>query len=147
MRRLLPIAAALCLGLAAAVLIAREAQPDISVHQLANIVKANPIDPATGRNIATVGSGVHTTVTVWQVSTDLALHYHREHDEVVYCQSGEGIARLGNETRRMKAGEFIIIPPGVVHGVKAVGKKPMRGLSIFGPLFDGKDRVPVAEGK
>jgi len=147
MRRLLLLAVVAGLAFGAGVLVAEDKAPEgVTVHRLAEIARAHPIDTATGRNITTIGSGKFTTITVWQVTTGLALHYHREHDEVVYCASGEGVARLGNETRRMKAGDLIIIPPGVVHGVlKVTSKEPMRGISVFGPLFDGKDRVPVAQ--
>jgi quercetin dioxygenase-like cupin family protein len=115
----------------------------VAVHALAEIARKNPIDPAVGRAITTVESGRHSTVTVWQFKTGIAPHYHREHDEVIYCERGEGLARIGTETVRMKAGDFVVIPPGVPHGVTVTGREPMRGLSVFSPPFDGKDRIPV----
>lgn len=47
----------------------------------------------------------------------------------------------------MKAGDFVVIPPNVPHGVTVTSRKPMRGISVFSPRFDGKDRVPVEELK
>jgi len=134
----------LALGMAA--LRAQEAAPrEVKIHSLSKIAKEHPIDPATGRTITLVESGKHATVTVWQFQTGIAPHYHREHDEVIYCESGEGMARLGDQTIRMRPGDFVVIPPGVPHGVRVTSKEPMRGLSVFSPVFDGKDRVPVPE--
>lgn len=117
----------------------------IAVHSVKEIAGRNPIDPATGRAITLVASGKYGTVTVWQFSSGIAPHLHREHDEVIYCTEGEGIARLGDEKIRMKAGDFVVIPPNTPHAVTVTSHKPMRGISVFSPVFDGKDRVPVGE--
>jgi quercetin dioxygenase-like cupin family protein len=114
----------------------------VAVHSLLEEAKRNPIDPATGRRITTIESGRFSTVTLWQFKTGITPHVHREHDEVIYCESGEGIALLGSEKRRMRAGDFVVIPPGVPHGVTVTSRRPMRGISVFSPVFDGTDRFP-----
>lgn len=135
--------AALVVGCAVGRLSAQEGAPKVEVRAIAEIARANRVDPATGRAITTVGSGAHCTVTVWQFTKGIAPHIHREHDEVIYCEQGEGLARIGDRTVKMRPGDFVVIPPGVPHGVTVTGKGVMRGISVFSPAFDGTDRFPA----
>jgi oxalate decarboxylase/phosphoglucose isomerase-like protein (cupin superfamily) len=66
----------------------------VSVHSIAEVAKKNPIDTASGRAITPVENGKFSSVTVWQFKTGIPAHFHRDHDEVIYCEQGEGIARL-----------------------------------------------------
>lgn len=76
-----------------------------------------------------------------EVKKDVRGHYHRFHTEQVYVISGKGEMLLGKRKHKIKAGDFIIIPPNTPHEVKVTGKQPLRVLSIQAPNFDGNDRV------
>jgi quercetin dioxygenase-like cupin family protein len=115
--------------------------------QFREVVKRTPIDPKTGAALTPVLEGAHATVNVWQLTSKIPAHFHREHEEIVIVQEGEGEVRLGDERRRLKAGDVVLIPAGVVHEVIATGDRPFRGISVFSPQFDGKDRVFVNSGE
>jgi mannose-6-phosphate isomerase-like protein (cupin superfamily) len=48
---------------------------------------------------------------------------------------------LGEDTFKIKKGDFFIIPQGMPHSVKTTSKKPLKAISIQAPKFEGKDRV------
>ena len=54
----------------------------------------------------------------------LSCQYHHVKDETMHVLSGELILRLGTgetlEERRLRAGESVHIPPGLVHQIEAV---------------------------
>lgn len=116
--------------------------PVVNFHQ---VVKKTPIDPERGGALTTVLTGEYATVNVWQLTKTIPAHYHNAHEEYVLVLEGEGEVRLGKETRRLRPGDLLRIPKKTVHRVTARGEKPFRGISIFAPAFDGKDRVFVDE--
>ncbi len=75
------------------------------------------------------------------VKEGVKLHKHVEHTEHVSVLAGKGEMTLGDETKIVKKGDFIVIPKGVPHSVKVLSKKPMKVLSVQSPKFEGKDRV------
>lgn len=109
------------------------------------IVRGNPIDPKTGGAMTPVARGEFATMNVWQLTANIPAHFHRAHEEIVIVQSGTGTVRVGDRTYTLKAGDLLLIPKNTVHSVQATGERPFRGVSVFGPAFDGQDRVFVEE--
>jgi quercetin dioxygenase-like cupin family protein len=152
-KRIVPfiISVALIAGVARAV-----DAPAPTVH-FREVVARTPIDPKTGGALTPVIQGEFATVNVWQLTRKIPAHFHREHEEIVIVQEGEGDVRLGEAGgaggaiwgpgpgRHLRAGDVLLIPRNVVHEVIATGKRPFRGVSVFSPQFDGKDRVFVGQ--
>ncbi len=82
-------------------------------------------------------SSVHLT----QVETAIESHHHSTHDENVWIIRGSGRLTLGDQKIKVKAGQFVHIPPGTKHAFHNLGSNPTVVLSVFSPGFDGKDRV------
>jgi quercetin dioxygenase-like cupin family protein len=110
------------------------------------VVKANPIDPERGAVLTEVARGEQASVNVWQMTKGLPLHLHRNHEEVIFVKSGRAEVRLGERTLTMEAGDLVLIPKNMPHSARALGEEPFRGISVFAPAFDGKDRVMVDPG-
>jgi mannose-6-phosphate isomerase-like protein (cupin superfamily) len=83
---------------------------------------------------------------IW-VKKDVKAHMHEAHTEQVWILDGKGLMRLGENTFKVKKGDWVCIPKGSVHSVKVIGKKPLKALSVQAPEFDGTDRVFVEEQK
>lgn len=75
------------------------------------------------------------------IDTEVKPHLHRMHTEHVFVLDGEGLMRLGDSERAVKAGDAIVIPPGTPHSVRVTGTAPLRVISVQSPHFDGSDRV------
>jgi len=90
-----------------------------------------------------LGGSSSSSASLIQVRQAVKSHYHAEHDEMVYVLSGRGIMTVGNETRPIQAGDFIIIKRGTVHNVQNRSPQILVALSVMSPPFKGKDRVYV----
>ena len=60
----------------------------------------------------------------------LARH-HDGAEEVLYIVQGEGIASVGDETGRVQAGDLIVIPSWVLHGVENTGDVTLKVVGFF----------------
>ena len=59
-------------------------------------------------------------------------HSHT-YDEVFYVVAGEGFLHMAGETRPIKAGSCIYLPPLHMHCLENAGDGPMRVLGVFQP--------------
>jgi quercetin dioxygenase-like cupin family protein len=136
---LIAVAVGLCAGLALGQGVSAVGRP----VSFGDVVHRTPIDPKTGAALTPVASGEFATVNVWQLAGTLPAHFHRAHEEVVIVQSGKGEVQVGEHTYAMQTGDILLIPKNTVHSVHATGPVPFRGISVFGPAFDGQDRIFV----
>jgi mannose-6-phosphate isomerase-like protein (cupin superfamily) len=103
-----------------------------SLHGLAT-------DPATSadpikRIFLCDGEHISCNVNVLEQSDD-AIHIQPDHDELVLVLSGKCGFRVGNETRRVNAGDLMFIPRTTEHG-PIVDSGRVVLLSVFAPFFD-----------
>jgi len=96
-------------------------------------------DPATAndpikRTFICDGEHVSANLALLKDTGD-ALHIQPSHDELVLIVEGECTFRVGDETRRVAAGDLIFIPRDTVHG-PIIDSGRVAALSIFAPFFD-----------
>ena len=68
-------------------------------------------------------------------------HYHRTIEEIYYFTSGTGRMRLGDEESAVKAGDCVVIPPGVEHKIWADEAAPLVLLCACAPAYSDADTV------
>ena len=78
-----------------------------------------------------------------QATGAIALHYHESHDELVVVVEGTGTMRVGSERHPASPGAIFFVPRGTLHAFLPEGA--VAAVSVFGPAFDGKDRIFVGE--
>jgi len=62
-----------------------------------------------------------------------ALHAHAGMDKVYSVVEGEGVFLLENRELPMRAGDVLVAPEGVPHGVRNTGRGPLLVLAILAP--------------
>lgn len=62
-----------------------------------------------------------------------ALHAHAGQDKVYQVIEGEGLFLLDGRNLQMKAGDLLIAPEGVAHGVRNTGEGRLLVLAILAP--------------
>lgn len=62
-----------------------------------------------------------------------AAHVHADQDKLYYVLEGTGEAVLGDEVEAVEAGDLVMAPAGVPHGMKNTGAEPLLVLTIFAP--------------
>jgi mannose-6-phosphate isomerase-like protein (cupin superfamily) len=72
-----------------------------------------------------------------EAGRELEAHTHEEEDDAFYIVEGEMIFVLGEEEVMAPPGTFVLVPPGVEHGFRNDGERPVRMLNIHAPAgFD-----------
>ena len=107
--------------------------------RLQDALRSLEADPATvadpiKRMFLCDGRYVSANVSILHDTGD-ALHIQASHDELVLIIEGECGFRVGDETRRVQAGDLIFIPQDTIHG-PIIDNGRIALLSVFAPFFD-----------
>ncbi len=62
-----------------------------------------------------------------------ALHAHAGQDKVYHVLEGNGVFLLADRELRMTAGDLLVAPDGVPHGVRNTGRTRLLVLAILAP--------------
>ena len=62
-----------------------------------------------------------------------ALHAHQGMDKVYYVVSGRGVFLLEGRELPMQAGDLLVAPEGVPHGVRNAGHERLLVLAVLAP--------------
>jgi quercetin dioxygenase-like cupin family protein len=62
-----------------------------------------------------------------------ALHTHAGTDKMYYVLDGDGVFLLESRELPMRAGDLLVAPDGVPHGVKNTGQKRLLVLAVLAP--------------
>jgi len=76
-----------------------------------------------------------------RIGGSTAEHYHPKAEEIYFITSGQGRMRVESETRDVKAGDAIAIPPGRKHKLWNTGKETLRLLCCCAPAYEHSDTV------
>lgn len=68
-------------------------------------------------------------------------HYHPKAEEIYFITAGEGTMRIENETRPIKIGDAIAIPPGLKHKLWNTGNDVLKLLCCCAPGYEHSDTV------
>lgn len=68
-------------------------------------------------------------------------HFHRQTEEIYYITAGAGRMRIGEETREVRVGDAIAIPPGMRHKIWNIGSETLRLLCCCAPPYEHEDTV------
>ena len=68
-------------------------------------------------------------------------HYHIKTEEIYYITHGAGRIRIDGETRDVRAGDAIAIPPGRKHKLWNTGNEPLRLLCCCAPAYEHSDTI------
>ena len=73
-------------------------------------------------------------------------HYHVRTEEIYYITHGTGRIRIDGETRDVKPGDAIAIPPGRKHKLWNTGSETLRLLCTCAPAYEHEDTVITENG-
>jgi len=68
-------------------------------------------------------------------------HYHPKTEEIYYITHGSGRMRIESDTREVKVGDAIAIPPGKKHKIWNTGDATLRLLCCCAPCYEHEDTV------
>ncbi len=68
-------------------------------------------------------------------------HFHPRAEEIYYITHGTGKIRIEKETREVKPGDAIAIPPGLKHKLWNTGGEVLRLLCCCAPAYEHGDTI------
>ncbi|HUK90804.1 MAG TPA: cupin domain-containing protein [Blastocatellia bacterium] len=71
----------------------------------------------------------------------VARHHHNQIEEIYYIVDGAGTMTVGEESKPVKAGDSIYVPPGSIHSLSNTGTEPIKLLLVCGPAFYYEDHI------
>jgi mannose-6-phosphate isomerase-like protein (cupin superfamily) len=113
--------------------------PASNFHQLPEILRAiNAVtpDPTAAGLVRPLLLGECAAVGILRSTAPLGMHRQPNHEELIFILEGEANLRVADETRPVRAGDFIYVPRNAVHGVTEITAQPFSLLSVFTPQFD-----------
>jgi quercetin dioxygenase-like cupin family protein len=75
-----------------------------------------------------------TGLNCLQPGQQQAIHDHADQDKFYFVLAGAGKFTVGDETRTCSAGELILAPAGMPHGVVNEGEELLTFLTVIAPF-------------
>lgn len=101
------------------------------IRELAGVPSGNAANQSLAQ--ATVPPGARTEA-----------HFHRTSEEIYYFTSGAGRMILGDEEAGVRAGDCVVIAPGIEHQLVNDGPSPLVLLCCCAPPYADADTVLTA---
>jgi quercetin dioxygenase-like cupin family protein len=99
-----------------------------------NIAKRAQFSAAKmGKVALAAGEHLYAGMNCFLPGQEHKAHVHADQDKLYYVLSGAGEAQVGSETHAVCAGDLVLAPAGVTHGLKNTGSQPLSVLVVFGP--------------
>jgi mannose-6-phosphate isomerase-like protein (cupin superfamily) len=102
------------------------------------------VEAFTTKNGSTIRELHHTTVQSLAEATlepgqATERHYHRASEEIYLMTAGSGLLEIDGETRRVTAGDAILIPPGAWHTIENDGTEQLKLMCSCAPPYSHDD--------
>lgn len=97
-----------------------------SVRELAGIPSGNAANQSLAEAVVPPGGAT-------------IAHLHHRSEEIYLITSGSGRMRLGADERPVRAGDCVVIPPGVAHKLWAAEREPLTLLCCCAPAYSDAD--------
>lgn len=94
---------------------------------------ANWREDAMGKSTIYQSAHLLVGLNAFEPGQSHALHAHAAMDKVYHVIDGEGVFLLEGSELRMSAGELLVAPAGVPHGVRNDGPARLLVLAILSP--------------
>ena len=117
----------------------------MQIAKLSEVEAFTTLDGSTIREVAgpawTAARNQSLAEATVPPGSDTAAHYHRTTEELYFFTAGAGRMRLGDDEREVRAGDCVVIPPGVEHKLLNPGGEPLVLLCCCAPAYSHEDTV------
>jgi mannose-6-phosphate isomerase-like protein (cupin superfamily) len=108
---------------------------------VANIDKAEPFVTKDGSTIRELHHTAEQSLAEATLEPDQATerHYHRSTEEIYVVLKGSGRMEVDGDTRMVRRGDAVLIPPGAWHTLENNGSSELRILCCCSPPYSHDD--------
>ncbi len=72
-------------------------------------------------------------ISRWLSTFEVPPHTHKDHSETFYVIDGQVEWTVAGETRVLKAGDALYVPPNTVHSVRVLGGQDSHNMLVYEP--------------
>jgi mannose-6-phosphate isomerase-like protein (cupin superfamily) len=120
----------------------------VALMQIANLAELDAFTTLDGSTIRELAGPAWTDARNQSLAEasvpaggETAEHYHPRSEEIYYFTAGAGRMRLGEDERDVRAGDCVVIPPGIAHKLWSTGPSPLVLLCCCAPAYSDEDTV------
>jgi mannose-6-phosphate isomerase-like protein (cupin superfamily) len=108
---------------------------------VANIDKTEPFVTKDGSTIRELHHTAEQSLAEATLEPDQATerHYHRATEEIYFVLKGSGRMEVDGDTRTVRPGDAVLIPPGAWHTLENNGSSDLRILCCCSPPYSHDD--------
>ena len=108
-----------------------------------HIDKAEPFVTKDGSTIRELHHTAEQSLAEATLEPDQATerHYHRASEEIYFVLKGSGRMEVDGDTRTVRRGDAILIPPGAWHTLENNGSSELRILCCCSPPYSHDDTL------
>ena len=108
---------------------------------ITNIEKADPFVTKDGSTIRELHHTAEQSLAEATLEPDQATerHYHRSTEEIYFVLKGSGRMEVDGDTRTVRPGDAVLIPPGAWHTLENTGSSELRILCCCAPPYSHDD--------
>lgn len=85
------------------------------------------------RRVLYTGPEVQFVVMSLLPAEDIGLETHARVEQMITVASGEAEALLDGVAYTLRAGDAVVVPPGVKHNVRNTGEQPLKLYTVYAP--------------
>jgi mannose-6-phosphate isomerase-like protein (cupin superfamily) len=109
-----------------------------------NLQRIDNVEPFATKDGSTIRELHHTSAQSLAEATlepDQATqrHYHRQSEEIYLVTKGSGSLEVDGDTRRVRPGDAVLIPPGAWHTLENDGTSELTILCMCAPPYSHED--------
>jgi len=80
-------------------------------------------------------TGEHTQLVIMTIPPDgeIGSEVHEDNDQILSFVSGVGTAKVAGATRKVAAGDVVVVPAGTKHNFLNDGPNPLVLYTVYGP--------------
>ena len=108
---------------------------------LRSLIEAARLAPDEEFKVSEIGRDAHSSHHLVAIRSREVPHRHDRHDLFVVMLRGHGSMLVGEEERSVGPGSILYVPRGTVHAFRNATSAPAVAYAVYGPAFDGRDRV------
>jgi mannose-6-phosphate isomerase-like protein (cupin superfamily) len=86
-------------------------------------------------------SSEEQSIHLERVISAVDLHRHDYSEKVIYVIEGSGMLNLAGRSREINAGDVIVVPMSVRHGITPQGEEPVILVTLYTPALKVGDTV------
>lgn len=97
------------------------------------------------KNLIPLNTDSNSSSFIVRIKSKISPHYHNHHTEILYVLQGRALMTMNDSTYKIQQGDYIHIPPNIIHSLKVTSLEWLELMSVISPKYVGHDIIKVSK--